>query len=564
MLLKLPELGIFRSMSQHPVSCILVQPREPTSRVLESSLRRAAPRLSLRQVQHINELAKKLNELPALLLWNRALPDEQEHQLLSLIQQRSPDTILVKTSTTHWEPLEKRLLEVEVCTVALTNESLADQQLDYLLNYANLKRSFRHSKQLLRLSELRCQWLVDQSREPVAFLVQGKHVHLNVPYLTLFGAEHETELLHQPFAALVQQGELGIFQSLLKSAEQSIQPSNKVLLTLYQKSGEPFRAEVRFIPAVFRHQRAVQVYIHPLDHQLDLKTRLVRPDSDPWQTPATLNASPKVAAVSKPILPTQPSAPVAPAPVKPVLAPPSQADKKGLSLHGRFRETLTVRAGEPALLLAEPYLQTGTGKKVAYAQLKQYAERENNRRRLDNWTLRQAMARAMLPAKAGNDANILVWVELGEWFLAEPNHAAEYLRHLQQQPLLAMRLILSVRLDAFLKYEGTAIRILPLLKKVGSQLALEATPAISQPSLERAKKLGVSFVRLALDSAQVAAWAKTNVRDTTLQTLLTQLNSLGLKVVAEDLADIASMNWLCQSPLHYLAGGVLDRFRQAA
>lgn len=560
MRLKLPELGIFRRMSQHPISCILVQPREPASRVLEGALRRAAPRLSLRQVQHISELAKKLNDAPALLLWNRPLATEQENQLLGLLQQRSPDTILVKTSPNAWEPLEKRLLQVEVCTLATANDALADQQLDYLLNYASLKQNFRHSKQLLRLSEVRCQWLVDQSREPVAFLVQGKHVHINVPYLTLFGADSEVDLMHKPFLPLVQQGEQEIFQSLLRGAEQSLQPSNKVLLTLYQKSGDPFRAELRFIPAVFRNQRAVQVHIHPLDHQLDLKARLVRPESDPWQTPTALtHSAPKASVAMEQTTPLPLMAPV-----KTATSPPVNVEKKSLSLHGRFRETLTIKAGEPTLLLAEPYLQTGTGKRVAYPQLKQYAERENNRRRLDHWILRQSMARAMLPGRVNTESSVLVWVELGEWFLAEPNHAAEYLRNLQKQPLLAIRLVLAVRLDAFLKYEGTAVRLLPLLKKVGVQLALEATPAISTPSLERAKKLGVTFIRLALDSAQVSAWARTNASDTTLQVLLSQLQSLGFKVVAEDLADIASMNWLCKSPIHYLAGGVLDRFRQAA
>ncbi|PID99816.1 MAG: hypothetical protein CSA79_06360, partial [Thiothrix nivea] len=75
------------------------------------------------------------------------------------------------------------------------------------------------------------------------------------------------------------------FLSLSLETEQKISLPNKLLLDMNTAQGKAFRAEVRFIPSVFRGQRCVQLHVHPLLDTTAVKSRVpaAASVSDPWQ-----------------------------------------------------------------------------------------------------------------------------------------------------------------------------------------------------------------------------------------------------------------------------------------
>lgn len=504
-------------MSQHTVSCVIVQQNAEFSQIVEAALRKTHFEIQLSYAKTWDELATALTAEPALVFCPHDLMQKREERILELIQQRSPDSICVKVSQRHWEPLSTRVLSVELCAIFTRDLDLLQQQIDYLLNYSSLKNRFRQCKHLLSIAELRCQWLVDYAREPVAFVARGRHLHANIAYLSLFGFSSEAEALATPLLRLIAHEEQDVFSSLCANAERSACPSNKLLLSLRRFDKKPFRAEIRFIPSVFRGQRCVQLHIHALIEPRDK----VLPN--PWNQP---------------------------------VAPHATQDHLGQKLRAHFQESLNLQANtQPALLAAEPSLVASNGKRLNYPSLIRHTQ-HRGRFQLDWWNLRSALQHPLLQRTQNTDHLILV--SLGEWIFKQAAQLKALVKLLNTNQRLASQLVLSLPVDTCLAHSVLARQILPAFRRSGAQLALEQVSLVNATLLAQMKQLGIQFVRL--DPSLAHSILGQQAVPQQLYDLIQSFAQAKLTVIVDGVQDINSLNLLCLTTATYLQGEILNKF----
>ena len=490
-----------------------------TSQVLEASLRKTGFEINLQYAKNWTELEAALAIAPALVFCPSELMLQREQRVLDLLQQRSPDSICVKVSQRHWEPIKTRALAVEICAISVSDIDLLQQQIDYLLHYSTLKYRFRQCKHLLSIAELRCQWLVDYAREPVAFVARGRHLHANVAYLSLFGFSSETEALSTALLNLVELEEREVFSALCANAERSACPSNRLLLTLKRFNKQSFRAEIRFIPSVFRGMRCVQLHVHPLIETTEQRL------PNPWEQPVKL-PNPKV-----------------------------MQNKLSIS----FQETLNLRATKQAsLLIAEPALHYANGKVLSYEQLLVDTQKKG-RFQLDAWTIRQALAH-LKAVRQQQGASPLVLVELGEWIFKNTPYLKELIKILQNDKSLASSLVLAIPIDLCLAYSVLAKRIFPVLKNIGVKIALDKVNTVSVTLLSQSKQLSVDMMRLSTNITNIIT--KESAVPQNIHELIDSFDQIGLMVIVNGINDITTLNLSCITKATYLQGSILNKFKK--
>ena len=504
-------------MSQHTVACVIVHQNPALSQILEVALRQTGFEIQLTYAKTWAELETSLATAPALVFCPSDLMQQREERLLELIQQRSPDSICVKVAQRHWEPLTTRVLAVELCAISVGDADLLQQQINYLLNYSTLKTRFRQCKHLLSIAELRCQWLVDYAREPVAFVARGKHLHANVAYLSLFGFSSESEALATPLLSLISTDERQVFSTLCANAERSACPSNRLLLTLKRFDKKPFRAEIRFIPSVFRGQRCVQLHVHALVESTPPAL------ANPWDQPVASQA---------------------------------KQTRASQQLQAHFQETLNLQTHtQPSLLIAEPNLLTASGTSISYRNLLASAK-QGGRFKLDWWTLRNALLHPLLQSQHRSEHLILISV--GDWIFKQASQFKALVKLLNNNQRLASQLILAIPMEACLTYSVLARQLFPTLKRSGVRLALDQVNTVNATLLAQIKQLKLDFIRLAPELAQAIVGQQTVSQP--LHHLIQTFAQANLLVIIDGVRDIDSLNLLCLTSATYLQGDILNKF----
>ncbi len=535
-------------MKPHPIPCLILQQSQPVNQMLETALRKLETNVTLHHAGSWIEFAHALSDTTSLIFCPARIKDQQGNRIMEWVQRRSPDSLVIWVSRERWESLDTRLLGVETCTVLIVNEDDLRQQLDYLVHYAALKNHFRQCKHLLSIAELRCQWLVDYSREPVAYVSKGQHLHANIAYLALFGFNSETEALKTPVIKLIKADEQKIFSPASFNAELSARPSHKILLTFCRPDRETFRAELRFIPSVFRGQRCVQLHLHPLGRIN--KQRVSKPIPavvDPWATYVDGSAA---------------IAPVTQMPVSHRTSNPITKPKRGRQqMRLRFQEALNLRSKEHvALRVVEPYLQTRAGKQIPWSMLVRQVQKGALRYKLDSWLLKATLSSIALDVREQKNTAFFL-INMGAWVFNQPEQLRELLSRLSRNRSVVERLVLQVKLEDYAKHESVAVPILLALSRTGVKISLD----IGQQSdlhfipLARAARLNFIAMQVTKGTASRSSNEAELLPAHTLE-MMRGLDELNIAIMMDGIQDITTLNALCNTPATYLLGSILSRF----
>lgn len=523
------------------MQCLIIRQNGHGQNNLEAALRSSHFKPGYQHVSHSAELQQGLKRSPELLFCPDKLGAEQKNRLYSVLYRHAPDCIVVYYSANKWQRLAVTTNNINTCTLTVANPAELYKQLDYLLAYAKLKAEFRHCKHLLRIVEQRNQWLVEYSREAVAYISRNQHLYVNAAYMHLFDFNSELAALNSTVSKLISATDHPAFLALSRETEQKAFLPNKLLLNMKspKKKGQLFRAEVRFVPAVLHGQRCIQLHVHPL---LDLHNngkKIGKPTApDPWQV--RIKPDPK-----KSTNRTSGNQKIAPTQVT--------ADTKPLnSLQVHFKELLNLKGSEnPAIFMVEPYLKKN-GESLNYQQL---LARLNSaaRRQLDEQCL-EAGSRYLLK-RFGQPLKCMTWVALGEWIFTDKQGLEKLLKFLNRNSQINLTFVISINAEHCIRFREIAIKIFPLLRATGIRIALDnvrkLTPEISA-------LLTISEATLLRTHPDMLEQADTSGGfSDELQTLL-QLTTPD--IVIDGVKNINTMNALCDSNAAYLQGEVLEKF----
>ena len=153
-------------------------------------------------------------------------------------------------------------------------------RLQFLLQMALLKKDFRQCKRLLGISEKRCQWLVDSSIVPIAFISRDLHLYANTAYLDLFALKSEQALRSTAVKELIVDDEHAVFDSFMRShlrhQKQGSYDKQSLFLRMKNKDGVIIRSNIRLTPSVFQGKRCIQLWVHALDGQNEKQSEIAK------------------------------------------------------------------------------------------------------------------------------------------------------------------------------------------------------------------------------------------------------------------------------------------------
>ncbi|MEH6457907.1 MAG: PAS domain-containing protein, partial [Cocleimonas sp.] len=189
-------------------------------------------------------------------------------ELLSdLIWQYHADAIVVivskKASTVT---IKKPFNNTQFSRIKLDNNNPESESiLQFLIQFSREKAEFRNCKSLLGVSEKRCQWLVDSSREAVAFISRDMQWYANASYLTLFGITSVQELRSITVKDLITADEHLLFDAFLQNQTKSNATKRSIMVSMKKLNGSSFRANAYLIPSVFKGHKCYQLWVREIN-----------------------------------------------------------------------------------------------------------------------------------------------------------------------------------------------------------------------------------------------------------------------------------------------------------
>ena len=188
--------------------------------------------------------------------------------LSDLVWRYSADAIIVivtdKTITTS---LRKPFNNTQISKLFVEkNSEETGLYLQYLIQYVQLKSEFRKCKNLLGVSEKRCRWLVDSSKEAIAYTSRNMHLYANTAYLGLFGIDSVEKLQTIPVQELISDDEYDLYKDFVKQHSRRIDQS--LILSMKKDNSAIFRASIHTVPSVYNRTKCLQLWVHPLNRKL--------------------------------------------------------------------------------------------------------------------------------------------------------------------------------------------------------------------------------------------------------------------------------------------------------
>jgi multidomain signaling protein FimX len=132
------------------------------------------------------------------------------------------------------------------------------------IDHASQGKSWREYQAALRECEQRAQTLIDSSRDAVAYIHDGMHVHANGVYLQMFGFDTADEITGIPLLDMVSAEDHAQVKELLRGFARGEAPDAHAELRALHADGSPFRASVALSRATFQEEPCIQLVLRDL------------------------------------------------------------------------------------------------------------------------------------------------------------------------------------------------------------------------------------------------------------------------------------------------------------
>jgi PAS domain-containing protein len=252
-------------MIKGDLQCVLIGQNKPLYSELVSTLRGQEAHFRFKQVDNskraiINSL-KRLRSA-SLVFISDDVPFSLE-SLSDLVWQYASDSIIViLTKKTQSLSLKTPYDNTQISKLHFDKDKKETiLQLQFLLQTAFIKSDFRKCKTLLGISEKRCQWLVDSSREAIAFISRDLHLYANRTYLNLFHLDSVQELRSIAVRDFILEDEHRLFDGFQHSQLRNADLNHSLVLTMKKKNGATFRANTYLIPTVYKSKKCFQLWV---------------------------------------------------------------------------------------------------------------------------------------------------------------------------------------------------------------------------------------------------------------------------------------------------------------
>lgn len=126
----------------------------------------------------------------------------------------------------------------------------------------------------LHESEKRCQSLLANSKDAVAYVHEGMHIYANQPYLELFGNTDFDELEATPLIDMVDPAQHAELKKFLRDLSQGKSKTHEIKLKLIHRSGEAIEALLECSRASYEGEPCTQILIRSQSDTSELEQQI--------------------------------------------------------------------------------------------------------------------------------------------------------------------------------------------------------------------------------------------------------------------------------------------------
>jgi diguanylate cyclase (GGDEF)-like protein/PAS domain S-box-containing protein len=163
--------------------------------------------------------------------------------------------------------------------------------IDRVVEDLRVRKELQHTELALRDAEKRLNVLMDQSRDAIAYVVDGMHIHANEAYVELFGYDSPDDLAGMPIMDMVSSSHHEELKNLLRSRAQDESKTHELECRGVTTSGEEFDAVFTFSPSTYDGEACTQIVIHRSDADEEQLEEKLREMSKTDQTTGLYNRS---------------------------------------------------------------------------------------------------------------------------------------------------------------------------------------------------------------------------------------------------------------------------------
>ncbi len=135
-------------------------------------------------------------------------------------------------------------------------------------------RKLRRLELQLQESENRCQTLLANSKDAVAYVHEGMHIYANEVYIELFGNADFDELEGTPIIDMVEASQQSEIKTFLRKLSQNENDRNQLELKLLHSSGEVIDATLEFSHASYDGEPCTQILIRSAADTSELEEQI--------------------------------------------------------------------------------------------------------------------------------------------------------------------------------------------------------------------------------------------------------------------------------------------------
>ncbi|MCH2558646.1 MAG: EAL domain-containing protein [Alcanivorax sp.] len=141
------------------------------------------------------------------------------------------------------------------------DRELLMQCVDRLMEFLRLRKELQHSEISRHEAEKRLRLLMDQSRDAIAYVLDGMHIHANDNYARMFGYEDADELAGVPIMDMVSASDHDRLKTLLRNRAQDQSQTNELECRGVHTDGKEFDANFIFSPSTYDGEACTQIVI---------------------------------------------------------------------------------------------------------------------------------------------------------------------------------------------------------------------------------------------------------------------------------------------------------------
>ncbi len=228
------------------------------------------------RVEDEEDLQTALDENPIdILLSKKITPIYSAKQAVEFLRKTDRDLPLIVITEPGKSP--EALDELQAGArdmVAIDQPELLRHIVDREISDLNIRRAYRRNEQMLLETEKRTRYLIDQSRDAIAYVHDGMHIYANSAYLKMFGYADLEEIEGVPILDMVGTEDHPVLKDFLRKYAKGQNTEDTIEVEGKQVNGNSFNIFMEFSRASMEGESCSQIIIRDHSDSEELEKRL--------------------------------------------------------------------------------------------------------------------------------------------------------------------------------------------------------------------------------------------------------------------------------------------------